>query len=47
LNDHRERSGLKPFSEGGGLADENAVKGEGAKEANSNEESFRGVRRRI
>ncbi|KAH0634887.1 hypothetical protein KY290_036929 [Solanum tuberosum] len=42
------RSGVKPFSEGAGLADGNgisgnAVKGEGAKEANSNEESFRGV----
>lgn len=41
------RSGVKPFSEGAGLADGNgisgnAVKGEGAKEANSNEESFRG-----
>ncbi|KAH0660154.1 hypothetical protein KY290_011750 [Solanum tuberosum] len=44
----KPRSGVKPFSEGAGLADGNgisgnAVKGEGAKEANSNEESFRGV----
>ncbi|MCD7454054.1 hypothetical protein HAX54_023371 [Datura stramonium] len=41
----KPRSRLKPFSEGAGLVDgngisDNAVKGEGEKEANSNEESF-------
>ena len=41
------RSGVKPFSEGAGLADGNAVKGEGAKEAYSNEEDFVEVRKGI